>query len=266
MMIKHLIVHMTEEKTQGIVLKLIDYKDANKLASIFTFHNGITTAKFTGIKKEKAKLKAVAQPFVLADFSLSQSGTNKTVVGANIIDNFYQILTSYNKTMCGYIVLDVLKTLLPENQPEQDLFLITVATLKNIEIYNEYVATIDFILKFLTFSGVGVQFTDTDYVFLDKSSGDFTTKKTLHSVEIDKKVYAALKEIAENIDLCLSINLNSQTDEEINNLMMPQSQNTQQKITTNVNFNLTTLKQALRLLGNIIYIRLNAEIKSLHFI
>ena len=257
---------MTEEKTQGIVLKLIDYKDANKLASIFTFHNGITTAKFTGIKKEKAKLKAVAQPFVLADFTLNQNGTNKTVVGANIIDNFYQILTDYNKTMCGYIVLDILKTLLPENQPEQDLFLITVATLKNIEIYNEYVATIDFILKFLTFSGVGVQFTDTDYVFLDKSSGDFTTKKTLHSVEIDKKVYATLKEIAENIDLCLSINLNKETVGEINNSSVLEPQNPQNLSAINIKINLATLKQALRLLGNIIYIRFNAEIKSLHFI
>ena len=140
---------MIEENTQGIVLKLIDYKDANKLASIFTFHNGIITAKFTGIKKEKAKLKAVAQPFVLADFTFSKSGANKTFTGANIIDNFYQILADYNKTICGYVVLDIIKTLLPENQPEQDLFLITVASLKNIETKNEYAATLDFILKFL---------------------------------------------------------------------------------------------------------------------
>ena len=257
---------MTEEKTQGIVLKLIDYKDANKLASIFTFHNGITTAKFTGIKKEKAKLKAVAQPFVLADFSLSQSGTNKTVVGANIIDNFYQILTDYNKTVCGYVVLDILKTLLPANQPEQDLFLITVATLKNIEIYNEYVATIDFMLKFLTFSGVGIDFPDADYVFLDKLSGDFTTNKTPHSVEIDKKVYTTLKEIAQNADLCLCINLNKETNGEINNLSVIELQNSQNVSDINVKFNLATLKQVLRLLGNIIYIRFNTEIKSLHFI
>ena len=31
-------------------------------------------------------------------------------------------------------------------------------------------------------------------------------------------------------------------------------------------FSETTLKQALRLLGNIIYLRFNVEIKSLHFI
>ena len=50
-----------DEKTQGIILKLIDYKDADKLASIFTFNFGIITAKFVGVKKEKAKLEEKTQ-------------------------------------------------------------------------------------------------------------------------------------------------------------------------------------------------------------
>ena len=53
---------MTEEKTQGLVLKLIDYKDADKLASVFTFDFGIVTAKFVGVKKEKAKISPLCFP------------------------------------------------------------------------------------------------------------------------------------------------------------------------------------------------------------
>ena len=262
---------MTEENTQGIVLKLIDYKDANKLASIFTFHHGITTAKFTGIKKEKAKLKAVAQPFVLADFTFSKTRSNKTVTGANMIDNFYQILANYNKTICGYIVLDVVKTLLPENQPEQDLFLITVASLKNIETQNEYVATIDFLLKFLNFSGVGIEVPETDYVFLDKSTGDFTTTRNLYSVEIDKKVYSTLKLVANNPDLCLSIKVGNKVRNDSQYHPASELQNLSNNAIKNVEIlpetiTENTLKQAIRLLGNIIYIRFNSEIKTIHFI
>ena len=40
-----------EQKTKGLVLKLIDYKDADKLASIFTFDYGFITANFVGVKK-----------------------------------------------------------------------------------------------------------------------------------------------------------------------------------------------------------------------
>ena len=82
----------SEEKTKGLVIKLNDYKDADKLASIFTFDYGVITAKFVGVKKEKAKLKSVAQPFVFADFVLNESGNNKTVTSASVVDSFYNIL------------------------------------------------------------------------------------------------------------------------------------------------------------------------------
>ena len=84
--------------------------------------------------------------------------------------------------------------------------------------------------------------------------------------EKTKKVYTTLKEIAQNTDLCLSINLNKETVGEINNSSVLELQNSQNVSDINVKFNLATLKQVLRLLGNIIYIRFNAEIKSLHFI
>lgn len=222
-----------DEKTQGLVLKLIDYKDADKLASIFTFEYGVVTAKFVGVKKEKAKLKAVAQPFTFADFNFTQRANNKVVAGANLIDNFYQIMLDFNKTICGYIVLDIIKSILPENKPEQDLFLLAISTLKNIEHKNEFIATIDFILKFLNFSGMGVEFLETDYVYLDKITAELSTKRTANSVQLDKNVYQTLKSIFK--------------DEE-------------------KEYNQNTLKQCLRLLHNVIIIRFNTEIKSFQFI
>ena len=221
------------ENDQGLILKLIDYKDADKLASIFTFKSGVVLAKFVGVRKEKAKLKAIAQPFTFADFSFTERAGNCIVSGANIIDNFYPILTNYNKTICGYIVLDIIKSLLPEEKPEQDLFLLTISALKNIEKNNEYTATIDFILKFLNFSGFMLNLPDTDYIYLDKFTGEFSKTNTPTSVQIDKKVYETLKIIAE---------------------------------ATCETSNETTLKQTLRLLKNIIFIHFGVEIKSFDFI
>ena len=222
-----------DEKTQGLILKLIDYKDADKLASIFTFDYGVITAKFVGVKKEKAKLKAVAQPFTYADFNFTTRAGNKVVSGANLIDNFYQLMLDYNKTICGYIVLDIIKSILPEGKAEQDLFLLSISALKNIETENEYVATIDFILKFLNFSGVGVELPETEYVYLDKLTGDFVSQRNQNSVQIDAKVYQTIKFV-----------FNGEKKE----------------------FNQSTLKQCLRLLNNIIFIRFGVEIKSFQFI
>ena len=220
---------MGDTKVKGIILKLTDYKDADKLASLFTLEQGIITVKFTGVKKEKAKLKAVAQPFVFADFTISEKGNNKTVTSADIIDNFYAILTDYQKT----IVLDIIKSIIPAQKQEKDLFVLTLNALKVIEQTNELVATINYILKFVKFSGMELQFPNTEYVYLDALTGNFSNTRDVGFSQIDKKVYLTLKAI--------------NNGQEVEN-------------------NQTILKQILRLLHNIIFLKFNEDIKSFQFI
>ena len=222
-----------DTKVKGIVVKLNDYKDADKLASIFTLEQGIISAKFTGVKKEKAKLKSVAQPFVFADFVLNESGNNKTVTSASVIDSFYNILNTYNKTIMGYIVLDIIKSILPKEKSEPDLFLLTINALQNIENKNEFISTINFILKFISFSGMEIQFLNAEYVYLDTLNGNFSVNREQGFIAIDKKVYLTLKAINEEKE---------------------------------IEANETILKQILRLLHNIIYLKFNEDIKSFQFI
>ncbi|MBE7076893.1 MAG: DNA repair protein RecO [Clostridiales bacterium] len=221
------------EKIKGVVVKLIDYLDADKLASIFTLEEGIITAKFTGVRREKAKMKAVAQPFVFAEFSVAEKNNHKTVISADVIDSFPGILSNYNKTICGYIVLDAIKTIIPKEKSEPDLFLLTLSSLKNIETQNEYIATAEFLLKFIDFSGMTVQFVDADNCYLDVNTGNFSTLREIGSVAIDKKVYSILKNI--------------KNEEEFE-------------------FNEHTLKQVVRLLGNIVYLKFGEIIKAIEFI
>ncbi len=222
-----------EERLKGIVLKTIDYKEADKLASIFTLEHGLISAKFTGVKKEKAKLKAFTQPFVFADFILNKSGNLRTVTSASLIDNFSGIIASYEKTICGYIVLDIIRSILPSEKEEQDVFLLTLSALKNIEEKDEKIATIDFILKFINFAGLGLSFDLDKIIFLDKTTGNFTDKKEYNSVQIDKKVYSLIKNINDGVEVI-----------EKNN----------------------TFSQALKLLHNILYIKFNVDLKSFEFI
>lgn len=240
-----------DEKVKGIVLKLTDYKEADKLASIFTLEQGIITAKFVGVKREKAKLKAIAQPFVFAEFNLHKIGNLNQVTSAMLIDNFYQTLLSYEKTICSYIVLDIVNSIIPQNKPENDLFLLTLNALKNIETQNEYVATIDYILKFISFSGMGLEFPENEYVYLDKSSGDFSAERNLNSLQIDKKVYKILKNIAKNTE-------NEQKNAEKLQIF--------ENLQNNSNENTTILKQILRLLHNILFIKFNEDIKSFSYL
>lgn len=222
-----------EEKVKGIVVKTIDYKEADKLASIFTLERGLISAKFTGVKREKAKLKSFTQPFVFADFILNKNGNLRTVTSASLIDNFSGIVASYDKTICGYIVLDMIRSILPSEKEEPDIFLLTLTALKNIEEKDPKLATIDFVLKFIDFAGMGLSFDLDNIIYLDKTTGNFTDKKEYNNVQIDKKVYSLIKNINDGIEVT-----------EKNNLV----------------------SQALRLLHNILYIKFNVDLKSFEFI
>lgn len=224
---------MTEEKVKGIVTKLIDYQDADKLASIFTLEYGMITAKFTGVKKDKAKMKAIAQPFVFGEFDLNKKGDKRAVIGANLLDNFSQIISSYEKTICGYVLLDMVSSILPPEKPEQDIFLLALSSLKEIENGNEHIALIKFILKFFQFSGMGIEFPATQYVYLDKFTGDFIKQPNNTATQLDKKVYETLVKISKEDEIDVSSNV---------------------------------LKQILRLLHNIIFIKFGEELKSFQFV
>ena len=52
-----------EQNTKAIILNTREYKEADKLATIFSRDLGKICVRFVGVAKPKAKLKANAQPF-----------------------------------------------------------------------------------------------------------------------------------------------------------------------------------------------------------
>lgn len=225
-----------DEKFKGIIIKTTEINDADKLASIFSLEHGVVTAKFIGVKKDKAKFKSVAQPFVLADFCVSKNGNTRTVTGADIVNGFTQILTDYNKMMCGYIVLDILKSILPSEKTEPKIFALTVNTLSEFEQTNPFVVAIDFILKFLFLNGVELQFVEAKYIYLDTITGNFQLERTPSCLQIDKNVYDCLKNINDSVEI------------------------------EAIEVNEKTAKQVLHLLHNIIYIKFGEDIKCFQYI
>lgn len=218
---------------KGIVLKTVNYKEADKIASIFTLEEGIIPAKFSGVRRDKAKLKAMSQPFSFCEFGVNKTKEHRTITSANPIDLFNNILADYNRMMCGYVVLDMLRSILPEEKPETELFLQTVNSLKNIETSEPLTATIDYILKFMYYSGVGIVFPESNYIYLSRVTGEFSTSRDEFSYEVDRRVYLTLKAI-----------------------------NYGEVIDTNPKI----LNQILKMLHNIIYAKFNVDITSFSFI
>lgn len=178
---------------KGFILNTKDYQEADKIASLFSYEQGVVSAKFVGVKKEKAKLKALAQPFTLAEFELLAKKDFYTVKRGTILDSFPQIVNDYNKTICAFILVDIIRGILPKNKPEPELFLLSVNSLKKIEQESAEQALIEFIINFIDISGEQLNLFDTENrVYLDKSIGDFVPAPNQNTVEIDKKIYREL--------------------------------------------------------------------------
>ena len=78
-----------EIKTEGVVLQAIDYKDNDKLLTVFSPTLGKITAGIRGVKKPKAKLAFAAQPFCFAEYILAEKGGRYTVTGAYLHESFF---------------------------------------------------------------------------------------------------------------------------------------------------------------------------------
>ena len=226
-----------DTKVKGIILKLTDIKEADKLASIFSLEQGIITANFRGVRKEKSKMKSSALPFTFAEFNLSQTGTTRVVTSTNVIDGFYGLTADYNKTIAGFILLDIIKTILPAEKPEPDLFVLALNGLKDIETKDEFSSLSAFIIRFIEFCGMALDFDLQKYVYLDRTTGNFVSTPNFATMQIDKKVFDYLKSVSKG---------------EIG------QETTQTPITIK--------KQALRLLNAILLAKFNAEIRTFEFI
>ena len=123
---------MIEKVTDAIVLKAKDFKDNDKIVYLFSPSEGKISAVLKGVKKAAAKLKFAGEPFCFAEFTLVQRGEMATVTNCAEIESFYEIRQDIESFYCGYAVLEIVSNFIEENQPNAQLFVETVKTLKQL--------------------------------------------------------------------------------------------------------------------------------------
>lgn len=113
---------MEELKTQGIVLRAIDYGDKDKIVTIYTEKYGRVSAILKGVRKITSKLKFASQPFCYAQFLLVGKTELKTLSQASEIISFFDITQSYTKMVCGSAMLEMVEYSTITGQSEPILF------------------------------------------------------------------------------------------------------------------------------------------------
>ena len=113
---------------KGVVLKAIDWKEKDKLVTIFTLEKGLLTASFRGVRQQKSKMKFATQPLCFAEFSLTGSGEILTCTGASEIESFFAVTQNYDDLVLAGAVLEMVYDV-ALRQPNVELFVSLVRAL-----------------------------------------------------------------------------------------------------------------------------------------
>lgn len=100
---------MAEEKTLDcLCVRSIDYKDNDKLVTLYAFGEGKITAVLKGVKKAKAKLKFASSLLCFGKYYLAGRNGYYTVTGCDLIDNFFNIWQDIDKYYAALASLEIL--------------------------------------------------------------------------------------------------------------------------------------------------------------
>lgn len=162
-----------EIKTEAIVLQSIDYKDNDKLLTLFSPSLGKITAGIRGVKKPKAKLAFSAQPFCFAEYVLAEKGGRYTVTGAYLHESFFSLRYDILRFYAACAATEVSLAILMENENYDGLFIGLIECLKSLSLAEEDEAEslISFILIALRESGYPI-----DLGFLEECDGEIGDK------------------------------------------------------------------------------------------
>lgn len=162
-----------EVKTEAIVLQSIDYKDSDKLLTLFSPTLGRITAGIRGVKKPKAKLAFSAQPFCFAEYILAEKGGRYTVTNAYLHESFFALRYDIVRFYAACAMAEICLAILYENETYEGLFVALIEGLKALALddTDSAEAVLTFTLVALRESGYPL-----DLSFFEECGGDIGEK------------------------------------------------------------------------------------------
>lgn len=128
-------------KTEGLIIRQTNYKEADRMLTVFTPEYGIIQAAARGVRKMKNGRTASAQLFCYSDFELYTGGGDiANVNGVTMKEAFFPISEDIEKLSLFTYLADTVITALDERNPDGgtlSLFLnsLYAAAYKGVNIY-----------------------------------------------------------------------------------------------------------------------------------
>jgi len=147
---------MREEKTEGIVLRALDYKDRQKIITVFTVECGLISLIVKGISRRALRLLALTSPFCRAEFHFARGRSDLyRFIDGTVLDENLSLRQKYSfLETAGRLAHAVLRSQLP-GKPSPALYALFSAYLKQAPLFEQHqTLTTSFLLKMLKHEGL----------------------------------------------------------------------------------------------------------------
>ena len=113
---------MKYKKLTGVILKKQNYREADQIVTLWTREAGKVRVMARSVRLPKAKLCYSIQDLSVVEVELAGRGNMMTLIGAKIISQFKNLMTSLPKASRGFYVAELMMKMTADEHPNPQAF------------------------------------------------------------------------------------------------------------------------------------------------
>ncbi|MDR1598823.1 MAG: DNA repair protein RecO [Oscillospiraceae bacterium] len=120
---------MPELETSAIVLRRSNYRDWDRMLTLFSPDYGLIDAVARGIRRPSARIRTAGEPFAAGQAALVVSGGRATLSGFELTEGFYPLREDYGRLTLAAYALNACGRVIQPSAPDPELFALLLGTL-----------------------------------------------------------------------------------------------------------------------------------------
>jgi len=125
--------------TNAVVLRRADYRENDRMLTLFSPTLGRIDALSRGCRRQKSPLMAASEVFCAGEYVLYTAGERMTVVSCTVQDTFYPIRSDFERLAHGMYALELCAAAVQPDEENERLFLLLLRALAHLA-YSEDIA------------------------------------------------------------------------------------------------------------------------------
>jgi len=148
-------VHMAMVGCEGIVLRVRDFNEADRILTILSAEEGKFEAVARGARRPRSSMAGAAQLFTRANMMLFRGRSLDTLSSAEVLSTHQRVRSDLAAMAYGSYIAELSDAMTVERQPEPDVYSLVCATIGALDRQEARAAVValGFELKFLSLIG-----------------------------------------------------------------------------------------------------------------